>query len=140
MKKFISLFLLVLCSIAVSATDIQRVDPPFWYAGMKNTELQVMFYGEKIAESAFSMDKYEGVSVKEVCHVENPNYLFVYLDVSAKAKPGILNFNFKEGRKTTVHQFELRPRNEKPGAMGFTPKDVLYLSLPRSFMSSGWIP
>ena len=95
MKKFVSLFILALCCMTAYATDIQRVDPPFWYAGMKNTELQVMFYGEKIAESSFSMEKYEGVTVKEVCHVENPNYLFVYLDVSAEAKPGTLKFNFK---------------------------------------------
>ena len=109
MKKFFSLFILALCCMTSYATDIQRVDPPFWYAGMKNTELQIMFYGEKISESAFSMEKYDGVTVKEVCHVENPNYLFVYLDVSADAKPGTLNFNFKEGRKTTAHPFELRP-------------------------------
>lgn len=133
MKNFITFIALALCCMAANATDIQRVDPPFWYAGMKNTELQVMFYGENIAESSFSLEKYEGVSVKEVCKVENPNYLFVYLDVSAKAQPGTLNFSFKEGKKVTVHPFELRARNRKPGAMGFTPKDVLYLIMPDRF-------
>ena len=133
MKKFVSIFLLAICCVSAHATDIQRVDPPFWYAGMKNTELQIMFYGEKIAESSFSMEKYEGVTVKEVCQVENPNYLFVYLDVTAKAKPGNLTFQFKEGRKVTTREFELRPRNEKQGAMGFTPADVLYLIMPDRF-------
>ena len=105
MKKFVSIFLLAICCVSAHATDIQRVDPPFWYAGMKNTELQIMFYGEKIAESSFSMEKYEGVTV----------------------------FQFKEGRKVTKREFELRPRNEKQGAMGFTPADVLYLIMPDRF-------
>ena len=133
MKRFIILIVLALCCTAIHAADIQRVDPPFWYTGMKNTELQVMFYGVNISEASFSMDKYDGVTVKEVCKEENPNYLFVYLDVTAKAQPGTLNFRFKEGKKVTSHQFELRPRNNKPGAMGFSPKDVLYLIMPDRF-------
>ena len=133
MKKFVSLFLFAFCFLIAGATDIQRVDPPFWYAGMKNTELQIMFYGENISDAPFSMDKYEGVTVKEVCKVENPNYLFVYLDVSAKAKPGMLQFQFGKGKKAVRHSFELRSRNQKAGAMGFTPQDVLYLIMPDRF-------
>jgi hypothetical protein len=26
------------------------VEPPFWYAGMHNPELQIMFYGKNIAQ------------------------------------------------------------------------------------------
>lgn len=133
MKKFVSLFLFALCCLTAGATDIQRVDPPFWYAGMKNTELQIMFYGENISDTPFSMEKYEGVTVKEVCKVENPNYLFIYLDVSAKAEPGMLQFQFGKGKKATRHSFELRSRNQKAGAMGFTPQDVLYLIMPDRF-------
>ena len=81
MKKLLFLIVLALCCTSVSAVEIQRMDPPFWYAGMKNTELQVMFYGENIADASFSLEKYDGVTLKEVCKVENPNYLFVYLDV-----------------------------------------------------------
>lgn len=73
MKKLISFIALALFCMSIHATDIQRVDPPFWYTGMKNTELQVMFYGKNIAESSFSLEKYDGVTVKEVCKVENPN-------------------------------------------------------------------
>ena len=115
------------------AVNIERVDPPFWYTGMKNHELQVMFYGKDIAKAEFSLKDYAGVSVKEIATVKNPNYVFVYLDVDAAAQPGTLTFNFKEGRKTTAHQFELRPRNTKTGAQGFTTKDVLYLIMPDRF-------
>ena len=82
-----------------NAPEIQRMDPPFWYVGMKNHELQVMFYGKDIATSEFSLNDYPGVSIKEVAKVKNPNYLFVYLDVAASAKPGTMTFIFKNGKK-----------------------------------------
>lgn len=123
---------LCLC-IGAKAVEIERMDPPFWYTGMKNTELQVMFYGKNIASAGFTLADYEGVRVKEVCKVENPNYLFVYLDVTSAAKPGVLQFSFTEGRKKLVKEFELRPRNMKYGAAGFSPKDVLYLIMPDRF-------
>ena len=86
----------ILTALAVSlslagsalAAEIERMDPPFWYAGMKNHELQVMFYGKNIAASTFSLKAYPGVTVKEVAKVKNPNYLFVYLDVASTARPG----------------------------------------------------
>jgi len=109
------------------------MDPPFWYAGMKNHELQVMFYGQDIAACEFSLKDYPGVSVKEVAKVKNPNYLFVYLNISAEARPGTMTFQFKEGRKATAKEFVLRPRNTKTGAQGFTTKDVLYLIMPDRF-------
>ena len=91
-----------------NAPEIQRMDPPFWYAGMKNHELQVMFYGKDIATSEFSLNEYPGVSVKEVAKVKNPNYLFVYLDIAASAEPGSMTFVFKKGKKKTAKTFELR--------------------------------
>ena len=117
-------------SVSAMAVNIDRMDPPFWYTGMKNHELQVMFYGKDIAKSEFSLKPYAGVSVKEVATVKNPNYVFVYLDIAASAQPGTMTFAFKEGRKTTEKTFELRPRNKKTGAQGFTTKDVLYLIMP----------
>ncbi len=133
-KQILTAFAAVLAfGLSASAADIQRMDPPFWYAGMKNHELQVLFYGKDIAASEFSLKDYPGVSVKEVAKVSNPNYLFVYLDISAAARPGTMTFQFKEGRKTTAKEFVLRPRNTKKGAQGFTTKDVLYLIMPDRF-------
>lgn len=123
----------LLCGTIASAADIQRMEPPFWYTGMKNTELQVMFYGKDLASCSIAMEPYGGVSLKEVCLVENPNYVFMYLDVSEAAKPGNIRFLFREGRRTTVRELELRPRNSDPGAMGFSSADVLYLIMPDRF-------
>lgn len=129
----ILLIALFVLDFSVKAVEVERMEPPFWYTGMKNTELQVMFYGENISAADFSLKSYEGVRIKEICKLENPNYLIVYLDVSSAARPGVMQFEFRQGRKAIVKDFELRERNAKPGAMGFTAKDVLYLIMPDRF-------
>lgn len=118
--------------VNVFGVDITHVDPSFWWTGMKNTELQIMFYGKNISGSKVTI-KYPGVKVKEIDTVENPNYLFIYLNITESAKPGIMNIEFTEGEKKTIQHYELRARNTKPGAQGFTTADVLYLITPDRF-------
>lgn len=132
--KFLAVIICALCMCgSMAALTVERMDPPFWYTGMKNPEVQVMLYGKDIASADFSLRNYPGVTVKEVAKVTNPNYLFLYLDVADNAKPGTLTFDLKDGQTTTTRTFELRPRNTKTGAQGFTTKDVLYLIMPDRF-------
>lgn len=134
MKRYIvAAILLLSLSLSAAAVEVERMEPPFWYTGMKNTELQVMFYGRNIAEASFAMKKYPGAKIRQVCKVDNPNYLFVYLDITGKAKPGTLEFSFKDAEGTQSRSLELRPRNDKTGAQGFSSKDVLYLIMPDRF-------
>lgn len=132
-RRFLSVLLGLTVLVNANAADIQRVEPPFWYAGMKNTELQIMLFGKDIANSQLCLNDYAGVNVKEICKVENPDYLFVYLNISEDAKPGTLTFSMKEGKKSSSFNYELRPRNKKVGAQGFTKADVLYLIMPDRF-------
>lgn len=131
-RKTIMSVLAALISLSLYSAEISRVEPAFWWTGMKNHELQVMFYGPGISNARVSLD-YPGVTLKEVCSVESPNYLFAYLDITDKAQPGTMEFVFTEGKKSTKQTFELLPRNTKPGAMGFNKSDVLYLIMPDRF-------
>lgn len=116
----------------IMANEISRVEPPFWFTGMKNPKLQIMFYGKDISKNKISLDDYPGVTLTTVDTVKNPNYLFVYLDIDSIAKPGKLIFNFKE-EEDIDYKYELKPRNSKKGAQGFTSEDVLYLIMPDRF-------
>ena len=137
MRKYIltvicCLGLLWVPGIGVHAAEIQQMDPPFWWVGMKNPTLQVLVHGPNIAASQVSV-KYGGVTLKDVVKTTNPNYLFLYFDISSKAKPGKMDITFSGPDGKTVRQFELRERSKKPGAQGFSPKDVLYLITPDRF-------
>lgn len=132
---FVRFALLIVCLMAMSslwAVTLQHVEPSFWYVGMKNPTLQIMLHGEGIANADITID-YPGVRMTEVAHTTNPNYAFLYLQVMPEAQPGTMKIRIREGRKTTVRDFELRERNQKTGAQGFTAADVLYLIMPDRF-------
>jgi glycosidase len=131
--KGLLFFILFACSILQSsAIEITRVEPAFWWTGMKNTELQILIYGRDIAKSKVSLS-YPGVKVKEIVAAENPNYLFIYLDISSKAKPGTFNIVFTESSQKYNHTYTLRARENAGGAAGFSQADVMYLIMPDRF-------
>ncbi|HCY40085.1 MAG TPA: alpha-amylase, partial [Prolixibacteraceae bacterium] len=136
MRKFRRVVLITALFLAymvnASAVVITHTEPSFWWVGMKNTELQILVYGENISSSKVSVN-YPGVKVKTVETVESPNYLFIYLNISKSAKPGMMNIEFAGDGQKTVQPFELKPRNPKPGALGFSTADVLYLITPDRF-------
>ncbi len=138
MKQIITL-LLLMCGISMSAAktvkpQIKRVDPAFWYAGMKNPSLQLMMSGPGIAGITDVTTDYPGVRVDSVVRLDSPNYLLVYLNVG-QAKPGTLTLNFKGLKKAPKPlAYELKAR-EKAGyeRRGFDISDVLYLLMPDRF-------
>lgn len=112
--------------------SIKKVAPAFWWAGMKNTELQVLLYGEDISSSDVSITASD-VYLKEVVRQANSNYLILYLDLK-DARPQKFDIVLKKGRKTTTVPYELRKRIRKGSDIeGFTSSDVLYLIMPDRF-------
>lgn len=128
---------LILCLLAsawtpVGAQQIDRIEPLFWWSGMKNPELQLMVYGEDIAAYKPIID-YPGVELKSSVAFESPNYLVIYLDV-AKAKPGKFTITFTHGEKEITYPYELKERmSNTADIQGYDPSDVLYLIMPDRF-------
>lgn len=123
---------IALLSVQLAAADIKRMEPAFWWVGMNNPEVQIMVYGDNIANAHVSIE-YPGVQVKEIVGLENPNYLLIYINVTPEAQPGTMNIVFTEGKKETVKTFELKARDQRTRALGFNSKDVLYLIMPDRF-------
>jgi len=130
-KTLLFLFLSAF-SIYAQALEITRVEPAFWWTGMKNTELQILVYGKDIARSELLFE-YPGVRLKEIVRTGNPNYLFVYLEIGKDAQSGVMKLNFSEGEKKLTKTVELKPRATTTGAQGFDSSDVLYLIMPDRF-------
>ncbi len=92
-KFILSAFFITHCFV-LSAIEIQKVEPPFWWIGMQHTELQLLIYGDNIASSEAFID-YPGVELLETSKVENPNYLFLTISFDETAKPGFLKIAFR---------------------------------------------
>lgn len=114
------------------AMEIKKVAPSFWWAGMKNPELQILLYGEDLALSDVSVSG-EGIYLKETVRQDNPNYLLLYLDLS-EAKAQTFQILLKSGKKERRISYELKARGRKGEEVkGFTSEDVLYLIMPDRF-------
>ncbi|WP_158988838.1 glycoside hydrolase family 13 protein [Mucilaginibacter sp. L196] len=134
-KLALIVFLLFLSASAFAQIPaLERVEPMFWWVGMKNPKLQLIVHGDKIAERAVKLN-YPGVKLTQVHKVENPNYLFLDLDISAAAKPGAFTISFIKTRAANLqYKYELKQRDHSPNrAQGVTDKDLIYLIMPDRF-------
>jgi len=132
--KITLLILLLLTPLAAGAApDINRVEPPFWWTGFKETQLQLMVHGTGIAGYTPSID-YPGVSIKYVSSVKSPNYLFIYLDIGPEAPAGTFDISFSGEGRTLSHSYTLLEKNPDPShGKGFDASDAIYLITPDRF-------
>ena len=128
MKKF--LFLLLTTSFAFAQID--RVEPPFWYADMNLSEVQIMFYGKNIAQNEVAVSN--GVVIKTIQKTENPNYLFVTIDTKNQPAQELV-FSFSKNKKVAFTKpYSLKSRRENSRfRKGFDSSDMVYLLMPDRF-------
>ena len=133
MRLFAFLFLIAF-STSISAQSISRVEPPFWYADMKNPKLQLLVYGENIGDLKPTI-KEKGIIIEQVHQVENPDYLFIDLNIAKGTKAGTFKIKFKRKKKTVLTQkYELKQRIKgSADRKSFTNSDVIYLITPDRF-------
>jgi glycosidase len=115
--------------------NFQHVEPAFWWTGMKNNSLQILFHNNELNVSRYEPTvQYSGVTVKAVTRVENPHYLFLTLDISPTALPGRIPIVFKTGKKNIVYEYELKSKSKDSNRIqGFNASDVVYLIMPDRF-------
>jgi len=133
---FSVIIILITLNLVSAQTQLERVEPMFWWAGMKSPNLQLMVYGENISETDVSLE-YPGVELVSVAKVKNPNYLFIDLKLSETVKPGSFELLFqKENETVETYKYELKAR-EKGSAerTGFNTSDVIYLITPDRFVN-----
>ncbi len=126
--------IITMSAAKVKKPAIERIDPAFWYVGMKNPSLQLMLSGPGIASVSEVTTDYPGVRIDSVVRLDSPNYLFLYINVR-EAKAGTMTLKWKEEKgKWKEVAYELRQR-EMAGEerRGFDISDVLYLVMPDRF-------
>ena len=134
MRYFILISLIFISMTISNAQDLQRVEPPNWWVGMKNQELQLLVYGKDIAKTEVEFS-YPGVNLVSIDRVENPNYLFINLVILPEAKPGNFDISFRVSkRKILKYTYHLHERREGSAERkGFDAADVMYLLFPDRF-------
>jgi glycosidase len=134
MRKLTIILLVLLSANVWAQPKLDHVEPMFWWTGMKNPKLQLLVHGQNIGSLTASLN-YAGVKLVETHKVENPNYLFVDLEIAANAKAGKFPITFSEnGKQKTVYTYELRNRDASASRIqGVTDKDLIYFLMPDRF-------
>lgn len=129
---FIALFFFLSTSFLFAQLPaIERVEPLNWWVGFKDTSLQLLVHGHQIAHKKVSIN-YAGVKLVGTVKVDNPNYLFVNLQISSATKPGKFNLVFSElGQQSINYPYELKARSKQK--RGVTDQDFIYLIMPDRF-------
>lgn len=109
-----------------------RIEPPNWWVGMKNPNVQLLVHAPGIGGATVEIN-HPGVVLERSVRVKSPNYLFLDLRIEATAKPGNVAISFKKnGQATQTEQWPLLQRQAAVGR-GFGNEDVIYLLTPDRF-------
>lgn len=114
--------------------EIERVEPPNWWIGFKNQQLQLLVKHPNISEAKPSIH-YSGVSIAKVHKADSPNYLFLDLHIAENTKAGQFNIHFKyKDGKELVQTYSLKDREQEAAKyQGFNSSDAIYLITPDRF-------
>ena len=130
-----SFLLFFTCLVMNLSAQIERVEPAFWWVGMKNTRLQLLVHGTEICNRNVLI-QCPGIKILKVNRACSPNYLFVTLDINPKtAKAGTFDILLKQpDKKDLSFRYELKNRRSNSAKReGFTSADVMYLLMPDRF-------
>lgn len=130
MKKIISTVTLFVAMFVFG--QFQHVEPAFWWKGMRNPELQILLYGKNIANQTIEIS--DGIKIKNLQKVENPNYVFVTVNTNEINVPKF-KINLKNGKKLiSSYVYELKERRpNSANRVSYSSKDVFYLIMPDRF-------
>lgn len=133
--KILSFVFALLGIFSITAkSNIDVINPPYWWIGMECDTLQVMIAGKNIANATVTMEEYQGVKLNEVVKLDSPNYLFLYFEISDDAVAGKIKLTFDCNGKKEKIDYELKKRERDPMLYtGFDASDVLYLIMPDRF-------
>ncbi len=131
----VKLILIIIFISSCLVSQIERVEPAFWWVGLKNTQLQLLIHGSEICNRKVIIN-YPGVKIVKSNRACSPNYLFVTLEIEKKiAKAGTFQIVLKQAEKPDIsYLYELKKRQpNSANRQGFTSADVVYLLMPDRF-------
>ncbi|MBN3036199.1 MAG: cyclomaltodextrinase N-terminal domain-containing protein, partial [Bacteroidales bacterium] len=134
MLKPLCLLLFVLAIRHVAGGVVDRVEPPFWWTGMRHDTLQLLMHGDSIGRCDPAIGD-GSVRLINVYRTPNPNYMFLDIHIPEHTQPGGFNIILRsDGKVVDEVSYELRERRQgSDGRSGFTPADVIYLLMPDRF-------
>lgn len=127
-----AVIMLFLNGMLFAQKGIHRIDPPSWWVGMHDPDLQLMISGDNVATWSATIDS-PHVRIDRIVAGDSENYLFVYLHIGEAIAPGTISIMWRDAQGRKVAQTEYALRNRITESVGFDNSDAIYLITPDRF-------
>jgi len=115
------------------AYNLEKIEPPFWWAGFKSDELQLMIHGKNISSLKPEIEG-SGIIIEKVHKVDSPNYLFLDLKLNNNVPQTFEIQFFYKDEKVLSNDYELKKREASfYREKSLNASDVIYLIMPDRF-------
>lgn len=136
MKKIILSLIFTLfigqLNLIIAQEQIQKVEPPYWWAGMNNDTLHLLFYGHDISTESITCNNKE-ILIHDFRISNKADYLFLDLIIKGSL-PGVITLNFKSKKKKIKWKYLLKERvKDNIHPLGLNQSDLIYLLMPDRF-------
>ena len=120
-------------SLSGQSFNVEKLEPPNWWSGMRDTTLQLMVYGENLDSMEVYVNSTD-ISVRSTFEPENSSYLFIDLVIPHQTPAGEYPLHFRKKVDQQLIAYQLLERNgASTGHQGFGTEDVIYLITPDRF-------
>ena len=125
-------FLFIAMLSTLGHTQIQRVEPPFWWSDMKLSSVQIMFYGKNIAQ--YDVIASNSIQIENIKKTENPNYVFVTINTKNISAQNIVFSFVKNNNVAFTQKYAIKARRENSALRkSYDSSDLIYLIMPDRF-------
>lgn len=120
-------------SPSAMALTLQHIEPPNWWAGMQHQHVEVMLHGDNVAQWEPSLSDRD-VQLLGSHRSDNPNYLWLQLQIKPAAQSGWLEFHLRHGQEKFLLHYELQARIAGSAEReGLSSADVVLNLMPDRF-------
>ncbi len=123
----------LLLAFGAHGLELERIEPPHWWVGMKSDRLQLLVHGPGIGAATVTSG-HADFRITALQRVASPNYLFIEAQIAPRAAARTVPLRFVLKGETKVVSYELRAR--EPGSAnrrGFGPADAILNLMPDRF-------
>ncbi len=83
-------------SLQANKKTAYTIEPPHWWVGMPDGNLEILVHKENIGGNDFELKKSgDGVRLTKTTQLPNPNYLILHLEIGKNAQAQTLRFTVK---------------------------------------------
>ena len=108
-RQILTLLLVIPVYVFAQKPNIERIDPPHWWVGFQENEVELLVKGEGFSEDIIVEG--DGISLVGAKILPNTHFVKLVLNVEQDAQAQVVYISFKNGKakRKVKYQFKSQP-------------------------------